>query len=273
MNAVNLLPAKHRPRTPTGGMQGSSYAVIGILGVVCVMVLLFVLTSNGISADKQATSRTQAETAQARKQAEQLAPYGNFIQVKEQRVNSVKQLATGRIDWERLARGLAHLLPENVWLISAQASASGSKGGAGGGGGQSAAPPPAPTGGASGGAAPSGASGGSAPPVDPSGPAVVNPELALIGCAANHTTVADTLLRLRHLPNVEDVELASVEKPEQQQSAPGTAPAPAASGGEDCGAIKKKSAYKWEIKVTFKPLAGSTPAPEKKVPARLGGGA
>ena len=270
MNAVNLLPAKHRPRTPTGGMQGSSYAVIGVLGVVCVMVLLFVLTSNGISSDKQAISRTQAETAQAKKQAEQLAPYGNFIQVKEQRVASVKQLATGRIDWERLARGLAVVLPENVWLLSANASATGSKGGAAGsgnGGGQSAPPPPAPSGGASGGA--------SAPPVDPSGPEVVNPELTLIGCASTHPNVAVTLLRLKHLPNVEDVELASIEKPELQQATPGTASGgAAAAGGEDCGAIKKKPAYKWEAKVTFKPQAGSTPAaPEKKVPARLGGGA
>jgi hypothetical protein len=271
MNAVNLLPAKHRPRTPTGGMQGSSYAVIGVLGVVCVMVLLYVLTANGISSDKQAIARSQAETAQARKQAETLAPYGNFIQVKEQRVASVKQLATGRIDWERLARGLAHVLPTDVWLLSANASATGSKGGSGGSSSGQAAPPPPPAGGAS-----SGGSGGSAP-VDPSGPEVVNPELTLIGCAEAHPDVAVTLLRLKHLPNVEDVELASIEKPELQQASPGTAAggsAPA-SGGEDCGAIKKKPAYKWEAKVTFKPQAGSTPTPtpEKKVPARLGGGA
>lgn len=270
MNAVNLLPAKHRPRTPTGGQQGSSYAVIGVLGVVCVMVLLFVLTSNGISSDKQAISRTQAETAQAKKQAEQLAPYGNFIQVKEQRVNSVKQLATGRIDWERLALGLAAVLPENVWLLSANATASGGKGNGGASGGQSTPPPPPPAGGAS-----SGGSGGSAPPVDPSGPVVSKPEMTLIGCASTHPQVAVTLLRLKQLPNVEDVELASIEKPELQQATPGTQGSAPASGGEDCGAIKKKAAYKWEAKVTFKPLAGSTPspAPEQKVPARLGGGA
>ena len=265
MNAVNLLPAKHRPRTPTGGQQGSSYAVIGGLGVVCVMVLLFVLTSNGISSDKLAIARTQAETAQARKQAEQLAPYGNFIQVKEQRVASVKQLATGRIDWERLARGLAHVLPEKVWLLSANASASGSKSGGGSSSGQS-APPPAPS-------APAPSGGGAAPPVDPSGPEVVNPELSLVGCAASHPSVAATLLRLRHLPNVEDVELSSIEKPEVQKAAPGATASAAPSGGEDCGSLKKKAVYKWEAKVTFKPQAGSTPAPEQKVPARLGGGA
>ena len=98
MNAVNLLPAKHRPRTPTGGQQGSSYTVIGVLGAIVVMVLVYALTVNGINTKKAAVARTEAETVQAKKRAESLAAYGNFIQVKEERVSSVKQLATGRVD-------------------------------------------------------------------------------------------------------------------------------------------------------------------------------
>jgi Tfp pilus assembly protein PilN len=266
VNAVNLLPAKHRPRTPTGGQQGSSYAVIGILGVVCVMVLLFVLTTNGINTSKQSISRTQAETAQAKKRAEELAPYGNFIQIKEQRVSSVKQLATGRIDWERLARGLAHVLPEKVWLLTASASASGDPGSGGGASGAQSAPPPAPAGGG-------GASGGA--PADPSGGAgAPKPSLNLKGCAVNHPAVAVTLVRLRHLPAVEDVTLSSINKPEV--TAGSGASAAGAGGGEDCGRINKKAVYTWEAQVTFKPQPGSTPGtPEKKdkVPAALGGGA
>ena len=266
MNAVNLLPAKHRPRTPTGGQQGSSYAVIGILGGVLVMVLLFVVTVNGINGNKAAVARTKAETAQAKKRAEELTPYGNFIQVKEQRVSSVKQLATGRIDWERLARGLAHVLPQDVWLTSAAASTSGKPGGAGGSGGASA--PPA------GGAAP-GASGD-----DAAGP---KPSMVLSGCARSHPQVAVALVRLRHLPNVEDVTLASITKPENSgtsAAAPGAAGQAAGAGGgagaggQDCGTVKKKAAYKFEATVTFKPQAGSTPqgGQQPKVPASLGGG-
>lgn len=264
MNAVNLLPAKHRPRTPTGGQQGSSYAVIGILGAVCVMVLLFVLTVNGINSNKESVARTKAETTQAKKRAEELAPYGNFIQVKEQRVSSVKQQATSRIDWERLMRGLAHVLPEDVWLISAEATA---KGGAGAPGGSQSSPPPA--------------SGGSAAPTaDPSGGAGASkPTMSLVGCASSHPSVATTLVRLRHLPAVEDVELSVVQKPDAPAggAAGGGAPAApgagsgASAGGDGCGAIRKKPAHRWEAKVTFKPQAA--PAPEKKVPASLGGGA
>ena len=249
MNAVNLLPAKHRPRTPTGGQQGSSYAVIGVLGAVVVMVLVYALTVNGINTKKAAVARTKAETVQAKKRADSLAAYGNFIQVKEERVSSVKQLATGRVDWERLARGLAHVLPTGVWLTSAAASATGD-------------PTASGNGGAGAGATPGGA----------------KPAIALNGCAATRPDVAVALVRLRHLPAVEDVKLASIQKPEQP--AGGAAPGPAApgaapaSGGQECGTVKKKPAYKFEATVTFKPQAGSTPQPgEKKVPASLGGGA
>ncbi|MDQ3936131.1 MAG: hypothetical protein M3340_16025, partial [Actinomycetota bacterium] len=188
MNAVNLLPAKHRPRTPTGGQQGSSYAVIGVLGVALVAVLVYALTVNSINTKKAAVAKTKAETVQAQKRAESLAAYGNFIQVKEQRVSSVKQLATGRIDWERLTLGLAHVLPPKVWLKSVNASSTGDPSGDSGSAGAGA--------------------GGS-------------PTMVMTGCAPSQSEVAVTLVRLRHLPNVADVTLASIAKPE----------APATAGG------------------------------------------
>ena len=278
MNAVNLLPAKHRPRTPTGGQQGSSYAVIGVLGGLLLMVLLYVLTVNGINSDQESVDRTKAETAQAKKRAEQLTPYGNFIQVKEQRVASVKELATGRIDWERLARGLAHVLPEDVWLVSAQASTTGQAGGSNASGGSGAPAPAAPAqGGGSGG---SGGSSGAAstPPASGGGASASAPTLVLAGCAASHPQVAVTLVRLRHLPAVADVELSSVSKPDNAPSA-GVAPAAGGApstggGGTDCGPMHSKATYKFEATVTFKPQPGSNPGDGKqKVPASLGGGA
>lgn len=272
MNAVNLLPAKHRPRTPTGGQQGSSYAVIGVLGGLLLMVLLYVLTVNGINSNQSSVDRTKSETAQAKKRAEQLAPYGNFIQVKEQRVASVKDLATGRIDWERLARGLAHVLPEDVWLVSAQASATGQNQSGGG----ASTPAPAPPAGSSGGSGSSGSS--STPPAASSSDGTGAPSLNLTGCAPTHPQVAVTLVRLRHLPAVADVELHSITKPENAASASAAPPAPGAApssgGGQDCGQVNGNPSYKFEATVTFKPL--STPAPgqgEDKVPAALGGGA
>jgi hypothetical protein len=278
VNAVNLLPTKHRPRTPTGGQQGSSYIVIGVLGAAVLMVLLYAVTVNGINSKKAAVARTSSETAQAKKRAEELAPYGNFIQVKEQRVSSVKTLATGRIDWERLALGLAHVLPNDVWLTKASASASGDPGA---GGSKPAAPPaaapppPAPGGNAGG---EKGASSTPAPTTSGTPKPVAQPKMILTGCAPNHGRIADTLVRLRHLPAVADVELIVARKPIVAPTAGGGAPSAAAAGGagsETCGTKNKKNNLTFEASVTFNAQPGSTIQPgEKKdtVPAALGGG-
>jgi hypothetical protein len=273
VNAVNLLPAKHRPRTPTGGQQGSSYIVIGVLGAALLMVLLYAVTVNGINSKKASVARAKAETAQAQKRAAELAPYGNFTQVKEQRVTSVKGLATGRIDWERLARGLAHVLPENVWLLDAKASAGGN---ADGSGSAPAAPPaaaPPANGGGGGGEAPAPSA---APPAAPA----AEPEMILQGCAPDHGSVAVTLVRLRHLPAVTDVELVKATKPVEAAETPagGGAPgAPAGGTSDNCGTVKKKAVLNFEIKVSFKAQPGSEVtqpnAKPDKVPTSLGGGA
>jgi hypothetical protein len=282
VNAVNLLPAKHRPRTPTGGQQGSSYIVIGVLGAVLLMALTYALTVNGINDKKAGVARTKAETAQAKKRAEELAPYGNFIQIKQQRVDSVKSKAVGRIDWERLARGLGAVLPTGVWLTKAEASATGQEGGSGAPAPAAAPPAPAPAPGAgANGAAPT-----AAPPVDDDAP-VQAPKLILHGCAPNHVSIATTLVRLRHLPAVTDVSLVHAAKPEDPAQAgpgPGGAPLPAGgaptsagASGDSCGLTRKKSNLTWEATVTFKPQAGSeleqATGEKDKVPTNLGGGA
>ena len=275
MNAVNLLPAKHRPRTPTGGQQGSSYIVIGVLGAALLMVFLYAMTVNGVNSKKASVARAKAETAQAQKRAAELAPYGSFTQIKEQRVSSVKGLATGRIDWERLARGLAHVLPQNVWLLDAKASATGSADGSSPAPATPPAAPPPPAGGDKGGSAP-------APTAAPAPAPAAEPSRTLQGCAPNHSTVAVTLVRLRHLPAVSDVELIKASKPADAPDAPAGGGAPAqtggaAAGGDNCGTLKKKALLNFEINVTFKPQPGSDVqqpgAKPDKVPTALGGGA
>ena len=252
MNPVNLLPAKHRPRTPTGGQQGSAYVVVGVLGALLVLVVFYVLTVNGVNSRKDQVARAKAATAELQAQAGQLSSYGDFVAVKEQRVQSVKQLAEGRIDWERLTRGLARLLPDKVWLISAGASASGNPTVAGG----SSAPAPSPGGSSS------------------SSGAAAMPKVALSGCAPGHNAVAVTLVRLRQLPGATDVSLVGITRPTVSQT-PGASGAPAAgapAGGSesDCGTVGGKQAVKWDANVTFD---GKVGAATKRVPRSLGGGA
>ncbi len=249
MKSVNLLPAKHRPRTPTGGQQGSAYVVVGILGVILLMVAFYVLTVNGVNTRKDEVTKAKAETAQAQARAGSLSSYGDFSKIKEQRVQSVKQLAAGRIDWERLARGLARVLPNGVWLLSASASASGNPVAAGASGAGAAAPPSSSSSSAN------GASG--------SGPAV--PKVEVVGCAPSHSVVAVTLVRLRELAGAKDVQLNEITRPQDQAGA-----ASSASGGSDsCGTVHGEVAAKWDATVTF----SEKPQGSAHVPASLGGGA
>ena len=254
MNPVNLLPAKHRPRTPTGGQQGSAYVVVGVLGALVVLVLFYVLTVNGVNTRKDQVARAKAETAELQAQAGELSKYGNFVAIKDQRVQSVKQLADGRIDWERLTRGLARLLPNQVWLISASASATGD--------------PTSASGSNSGSSAPS-ASGDSA--------GAVTPKVELVGCAPSHSAVAVTLVRLRELPGTTDVALNSISRPAPTQSTttggadqPPAQAAAAAGGDSDCGSIHGQPGAKWDATVSFDAKASTA---GKGVPRKLGGGA
>ena len=170
MRAVNLLPEKHRPRRPTGGKSGSSYVLLGALGAIVVGVLLYVLTVNSINSSKTSIADAKAEAQRANAQADALGAYGDFAKVKAQREESVKQLAQQRVDWERLVRELAHVLPNGVWIASAQASDGSGDPAAG----AASASPDASTG---------------------------QPSLTLTGCAESQREVADTLVRTLSLPS------------------------------------------------------------------------
>ena len=244
MNPVNLLPAKHRPRTPTGGQQGSAYIVVGVLGVLLLLVVFYVLTVNGVNTRKEQVARANAETAQAKARAGALSSYGDFSKVKETRVQSVKELANGRIDWERLTRGLARVLPDGVWLTSASASATGNPQAAGA------------------------SSSGGAPP---GGATTPGPKVQLVGCAPTDHAVATTLVRLRELAGATEVQLNEINRPDPQPKDASAGAVPAGSGGtSDCGSFGGVPAAKWDATVTFDAKAGSAAT---GVPKSLGGGA
>src|SRR3954451_5099942 len=208
MKAVNLLPEKHRPRKPSGGGQSKSgYVFLGVLGAVLVGVLVYVLTLNSINSSKTKITEATAEAARLNDEANSLGPYGDFAKIKAERVASVKQLAEGRFDYERMVRELAHVLPGEVWLTNASASSVGDPGAAPGTPGS--APPAA-----------------SAAPA-PGAPAVpaAGPSLKLQGCARDQGQVAVTLVRLRELEGATDVSLSHSTRGEDGT---GTAPAAAA---------------------------------------------
>ena len=254
MKAVNLLPEKHRPRKPTGGQGKSGYVLLGVLGAVLVGVLVYVLTLNSINSSKTQITEATVEAARLNDQANSLGPYGDFAKIKAERVASVKQLAQGRFDYERMVRELAHVLPDDVWLVNASASSVGDPGATPGTAGAAA---PAPT--APGAAAVPGA----------------GPSLKLQGCARDQGQVAVTLVRLRELEGATDVSLAhSTAGDDGSTTGSSSTPSTGTSstgGDQSCGETGGKPNYSFEANVTFVPQTSSSEP--GNVPRRLGGGA
>jgi Tfp pilus assembly protein PilN len=241
MNAVNLLPEKHRPRRPTGSKSGSGYVLLGLLGVVLIGVLGYVLTLNSINSSQSKITAAKVEAARLSDEANSLGPYGDFAKIKAERVASVKQLASQRFDYERLVLELAHVLPPDVWLVSAAASDTAS------------------------GAATPGAPAATAAPAVSSAPTVT-----LQGCARDQSQVAVTLVRLRQLQGATDVTLDHSTRGEDGQAAATPAAAQGGAADNGCGDTDGKPNYAFQAAVTFAPLSGEDTG---KVPNRLGGGA
>jgi Tfp pilus assembly protein PilN len=240
---VNLLPAEHRPRSASGDGKGA-YVVLGVLGVLLLMLVTYVLSANSVNSRKGDLAEVNRDIQQAEARIGSQSAFGNFHQVKETRVNSVRQLADDRFDWERLVRELSLVLPEGTSLNDLNAS----KG-------------PLPDGAS--GAAPSTST--SSTPTSTEG----GPSLHLVGCAKSQRKVAELLVRLRKLHGAKDVDLA--ESSEQIDSSDGASTGgsgdSAAGGGADgC----PSNVFKFDVTVTFAQLPPATG--NTRVPARLGGG-
>lgn len=242
MRPVNLLPERDRVKGSAKAVEGSSYAVLGVLAVLLLAVGGYVLTSNQINTrtSEIARARTSIEAAQTR--ASTLGPFQRFAQIKEERLSSVKSLAQARFDWERFMRELALILPDGSSLTEVTASASGTPADAG------AAAAPAPT-------------------ADPTAAAAGAPSVHLVGCAESQPTVAVVLVRLRQLHRATDVQLADSSQQDDGASSAGGDSAPSSSSG--CGSGR----YQFDATVTFDPApADEIGKGDGSVPSRLGGG-
>ena len=233
MRAVNLLPEKHRPREATGGKSGSSYVLLGTLGALVVAVLVYVLTLNSINGAKTDIAEAKAETVRATAEAEALGAYGDFAKVKKERETAVRQLAQSRVDWERMVRELAHVLPDGVWIQSAEAADSAASL-------ESDADPTASAG----------------------------PVLKVIGCAVDQQQVSVALVRLRTIQGAQDVKLTNSTRGDDPEAGTTGGASSAASG--ECGLTAGEPNYSFEADVS---LTAQLPAEQPgTVPARLGGG-
>jgi Tfp pilus assembly protein PilN len=126
---VNLLPARYRPRKGGSGDSKNAYIALGVLGLIVLAVFGYVITANKVSSRNSEIAATREQIAAAQTESVTDQQFGDFAAVKEARLGAVKSLATARIDWERLFRELAHVLPEGMWLTGFESQAAEAYGG------------------------------------------------------------------------------------------------------------------------------------------------
>jgi len=213
MKAVNLLPpdlrGAARPVTaitvvdePTGGM--GAFAVLGALAFCVVALAAYVLTGNTVKDRQAQLDQVSTEAAAVSQQAAKLKPYADFAAQAEQRVQTVKDLASGRFDWEQAMRDVSRAVPAAVTLSQLNASISSASGG-GGVALRAAIPAPA---------------------------------LEMQGCTVGgQSDVATLLSRLRDVDGVTRVSLQSSERPDPGVAASATGASSDAQSGAppSCG--------------------------------------
>jgi Tfp pilus assembly protein PilN len=209
MKAINLLPPDLRGTPKTAAPKAAitpeapggigAFVVLGALAACVVAVAAYVLTTNTVK-DRQA--QLEAVTAQAAattQRVNQLKPYADFQAMAETRIQTVKDLASSRFDWEQALRDISRAVPADVTLRELKGTISGQAGGSG----------------------------------STIRGAIAAPAIELKGCTAGQKEVATLLARLRNVDGVTRVSLNKSTKPEKTESN-GAAPIAGSAEGADC---------------------------------------
>jgi len=248
MRAVNLIPDDQRRsavRGP-GRSQGAVYAVLVLLGGLAILAGLYGSARHKISSNQAEVSSLAVQAQQAQATASRLAPYTNFISLRNQRVEAVNALVASRFDWAHAFQEVGRVLPAGVWLTNVSGSA---------GSGAASTASAAPATGASGASGSAGVSS-----TTPPGSVV---SFSLSGCAGSQAQVALTLDRLRLIDGVSEVTL--------QSSA-------IASGAATGSGLCSKGEPAFDATVTFQPLpaasssSASATSPKTTISATGAGG-
>jgi Tfp pilus assembly protein PilN len=216
MRAVNLIPTDQRG--DAGGGSGRSgggvYVVLGLLGGLAVMALLYGRAAHETSSRRSDVATLTVEAQQAQARAAQLAAYTSFLTMREQRVQAVSQLVDSRFDWAHAFHELGRVLPPNKVSLTTLDGTVGSSSG-------SVAPPAATT------------SGSSSPSVTSATPPGSVPTFTLTGCATSQAEVALMLDRLRLIEGVKEVALqSSTQSSTKSSSSTGAGGSGSCAGGE-----------------------------------------
>jgi len=202
MRPVNLIPPEDRRGEKAPSRTGAiPYAILAVLAVGLFAVAAITVTNKQISDRQAEKSQLEAQQADAQARADALAPYAEFADTANARVETVTQLAESRFDWVRVLKELSLVLPDDVWLTDLSGSANPSAGVAPGGGGLA------------------------------DGLAV--PTLVIDGCATGHDAVAAFVETLKDIDGVTRVGVESSERGDDSDSSGGSSGS-SGSAGVDC---------------------------------------
>jgi Tfp pilus assembly protein PilN len=190
MKAVNLLPPDVRGAgKPASAMVATgdeatgrvgAFALLGVLAFCVVALAAYVLAGNTVKDRQAQLDDVTAQAASVTQRAARLKPYADFAAQAQERVQTVRDLAASRFDWEQAMRDLSRVVPPGVTLSTLNASIS-SASGAGSG----------------------------------LRSAIAAPAVELTGCTTGGQVAVATLLsRLRNVDGVTRVSLSKSDKPD-----------------------------------------------------------
>jgi Tfp pilus assembly protein PilN len=184
VRAVNLLPTDLRGASKATAERGAgpeatggagAFVVLGVLAACVAGAAGFVLTENTIKQRNADLAEVTQRSRALENQAAQLKPFADYDTMAKARVQTVRDLAGSRFDWEQALRDLSRAVPADVSLTSLSGDISA---GAGGGGNQLRG-------------------------------AISAPAITLQGCAPGQTQVARLMARLHNVEGVTRVSLSS----------------------------------------------------------------
>ncbi|MEA2480548.1 MAG: hypothetical protein QOJ07_2470 [Thermoleophilaceae bacterium] len=181
MRAVNLLPPDTRGASKASAELGAgpeakggagAFVVLGVLAACVAGAAGYVLADNTIKQRTVDLAQVTASQTALQSQATQLKPYADYDSMAKARVQTVRDLATSRFDWEQALRDLSRAVPQDVTLLSLTGDISTANGGSG------------------------------------VRAAISAPAITVTGCAPGQTEVARLMARLRDIDGVSRVALS-----------------------------------------------------------------
>jgi Tfp pilus assembly protein PilN len=213
MKAINLLPPDLRgtPRSGAAPVVAAdepgglgAFAVLGALAICVIALAAYVLTTNTVKDRVAQLEATEAQAAETTQRVAQLKPYVDFQAMAETRIQTVRDLASSRFDWEQALRDISRALPANVTLQTLNGSISSQSGG------------------------------GSAVRS-----AISAPAIELTGCTSGQLSVATLMSRLRNVDGVTRVSLGKSIKADEAAEGDATAAVTTAPGERPlCGTVR-----------------------------------